>query len=191
MGSCFFCKRKKEFCPYSGIGMITDEKDNVFGGGSDLRWELGSGTGSGINSPSLRTRWFQVALPKERAANSGEPVDDAGVPRTLHRPTHIAPFADRCCVGATDSWELADVMGSRVHQPHPTHIMPTVTRHGVGAANSLKSAVGHGSATHQSEGMLVALRHSPSPLKGEPPKPTHTGPIVSLPRMGAADSVKA
>ena len=138
--------------------MITDEKDNVFGGGSDLRWELGSGTGSGINSPSLRTRWFQVALPKERAANSGEPVDDAGVPRTLHRPTHIAPFADRCCVGATDSWEFAD---------------------------------GHGSATHQSEGMLVALRHSPSPLKGEPPKPTHTGSIVSPPRMGATDSVKA
>ena len=86
--------------------------------------------------------------------------------------------------------ESADVMGSRVHQPHPTHIMPTVTRHDVGAANSLESAVGHGSATHQSEGMLVALRHSPSPLKGEPPKPTHTGSILCPPRMGAADSIE-
>ena len=121
------------------------------------------------NCSGLRTQWLQVTLTKVGAANSGEPVDDAGVPRILHRPTHIAPFADRCCVGATDSWEFVDVMGSRAHHPHPTHIMPTVTRHDVGAANSLKSAVGHGSATHQSEGMLVALRHSPSPSKGNRP----------------------
>lgn len=32
-----------------------------------------------------------------------ESAGGAGVPRTLHRPTHTAPFADRCCVGATDS----------------------------------------------------------------------------------------
>ncbi len=119
-----------------------------------------------------------------------ESADEAGVPRTLHRPTHTAPFADRCCMGAANSLKFDDVMESRVHHLHPTHIMPTVTRHDVGAANFLETTVGHGSATHQNEGMLVALRHSPSPLKGEPPKPTHTGAIVGPPRMGAADSIE-
>lgn len=32
-----------------------------------------------------------------------ESADGAGVPRTLHRPTHTAPFADRYGVGAADS----------------------------------------------------------------------------------------
>ncbi len=54
----------------------------------------------------------------------------------------------------------------------------------------LEFAVGHGSAAHQSEGMPAALCHSPRPLEGEPPKSTHTGPIVCPPRMGAADSIE-
>ncbi|MBQ3172660.1 MAG: hypothetical protein IJB53_12260 [Mailhella sp.] len=34
-----------------------------------------------------------------------ESADEAGVPRTLHRPTHTAPFEDRCCMGATETVE--------------------------------------------------------------------------------------
>lgn len=70
------------------------------------------------------------------AGQSGESAGGAGVPRTLHRPTHTAPFADRCCVGATDFGEAVDGMGSSAHLSHPTHAMPTVTRHDVGATDS-------------------------------------------------------